>query len=315
MWKPCLPGVRPVISATTFISSLDLVNVTEPATVLPAVGCRTAIAFVGSCALVRQILRRNVSAPRKNFVFIRQLYAPNRESETALINQSFLKSRVSVNATITQERPMSSVFVDPLPINLRGHNFFAINRTFGADFAVRAAHKTLAPEFDPVTASGRFVSYAVRHRDVAAIRNGMTALNRFPGRMLRLAKLLLLFWMPADRGRIKNDLRAAQRSQTRRFWIPLVPANADTEISARCFPALKTEIARRKIEFLVIKRIVRDVHLAILAKQLAVGVDDRGGVVIKTGGAFLKKGCNNDDAKLACELRQRVCRRARNRFG
>src|SRR6266480_3121616 len=104
MWKPCLPGVRPVISATTFISSPDLVNVTEPATVLPAVGCRTAIAFVGSCALVRQTPRRNVSAPRKNFVFIRQLYAPNRESETALINQSLLNTRVCVHPAITQER-------------------------------------------------------------------------------------------------------------------------------------------------------------------------------------------------------------------
>src|SRR6478609_10248482 len=266
MWKPCLPGVRPVISATTFISSPDLVNVTEPATVLPAVGCRTAIAFVGSCALVRQTPRRNVSAPRKNFVFIRQLYAPNRESETALINQSFLKSRVSVNATITQERPVGPVFVDPLPINLRGHNFFAINRTFGDDFAVWAAHETLAPEFDPVTARGRFVSYAIRDRNIAAVRDRMTTLNRFPGGMLSFPKFLLLLRMPADRSRIKNNLRAAQRSQARRFWIPLVPANADTEISARCFPALKTKIARCKIEFLVIKRIIGDVHLAIFAK-------------------------------------------------
>src|SRR4029078_1771891 len=105
MWKPCLPGARPVISATTFISSPDLVNVTDPATVLPAVGWRTAIAFVGSCALVREIPRKHVSAPRREFVFIRQLDAPNRESEIELINQSFLKSRVSVNATIAQKRP------------------------------------------------------------------------------------------------------------------------------------------------------------------------------------------------------------------
>src|SRR5205814_5821283 len=134
MWKPCLPGVRPVISATTFISSPDLVNVTDPATVLPAVGCRTAIAFVGSCALVRQIPRKNVSAPRKNFVFIRQLYAPNRESETELINQSLLNPSVGVHSPVAQKRPMSSVFVYPLPINFRVHNFFAINRTLGDDF-------------------------------------------------------------------------------------------------------------------------------------------------------------------------------------
>src|SRR5438093_9355192 len=104
MWKPCLPGVRPVISATTFISSPDLVKVTKPPTLLPAVGCRTAIAFVGSCALVRQILRNSVSAPRKDFVFICQVYAPNRESETPA-NQStvpeFLRTRRSADRAET----------------------------------------------------------------------------------------------------------------------------------------------------------------------------------------------------------------------
>src|SRR5437868_13641457 len=269
MWKPCLPGVRPVISATTFISSPDLVNVTDPATVLPAVGCRTAIAFVGSCALVRQIPRKNVSAPIKNFIFIRQLYAPNRESETELINQSLLNPSVSINSAITQEGPVGPVFVDPLPINLCGHNFFAINRTFGDDFAIRAADKTLAPEFDAITAGGCFMPNAIRRRDIATVRDGMTTLNRFPRRMLRPAKLLLLLRMPADRCRIKNDLRAAQRGQARRFRIPLVPANADTEISARRFPALKTKIARRKIELLIVKLIIWDVHLPIFGKQLA----------------------------------------------
>ena len=41
---------EPVTSATTFISSAFLVKVTVPSTLLPLVGCRTAIAFVGSCA-------------------------------------------------------------------------------------------------------------------------------------------------------------------------------------------------------------------------------------------------------------------------
>ena len=79
---------------------------------------------------------------------------------------------------------MSSVFVNPFPIDLRGHDFFSIDGAPGDDFAVRPAHETLAPEFYPVTAGGRFMSYAIWHRDIATIRNGMTALNRFPRRML-----------------------------------------------------------------------------------------------------------------------------------
>src|SRR5690348_6810388 len=148
------------------------------------------------------------------------------------------------------------MFVDPLPINFRGHNFFAVNRSFGDNFPVRAADETLAPEFDPVTAGGSFMPHSIRCRYVAGVCDRMTALNRFPGRMLRLAKSLLLFWMPADRCRIKNNFRAAQRSQARRLRIPLVPANADAEISPHRFPALKTKIARRKIEFLGIKRVI-----------------------------------------------------------
>src|SRR5437870_12192148 len=34
MWKPCLPGERPVMSATTFTSSPSCVNITMPVTLL-----------------------------------------------------------------------------------------------------------------------------------------------------------------------------------------------------------------------------------------------------------------------------------------
>ena len=48
IWNPCLPGVRPVTSATIFTSLPDFVNVTVASTLLPWVGCRTAMALVGS---------------------------------------------------------------------------------------------------------------------------------------------------------------------------------------------------------------------------------------------------------------------------
>ena len=68
-------------------------------------------------------------------------------------------------------------------------------------------------------------------------------------------------------------------------------------------PRFETEIARREVKLLVIRRIVRDVHLAILPEELAVGVDDRRGVVINAGGAFLEKRGDDDDAA----VRARVC--------
>ena len=75
--------------------------------------------------------------------------------------------------------------------------------------------------------------------------------------------------MPADRGRIKQNLRAAQRGQARGLRIPLVPANADADFPMRGRPGLEAEIARREIELLVKRRVVRDVHLAILPEILA----------------------------------------------
>src|SRR5712691_4605189 len=123
--------------------------------------------------------------------------------------------------------------------------------------------------------------------------------------MLRRTEFFFLFRMPADSGWIKNDFRAAQRGQSRRFRVPLVPANADADFPARSVPSLKSKIARRKIKLLVIERVVRDVHLAIFADKFSIRVDDSGGVVIDTGPAFLKQGRDDDDAKLAREFAER----------
>ena len=121
--------------------------------------------------------------------------------------------------------------------------------------------------------------------------------------------------MPADRGRIKQNLRAAQRGQSRRFRIPLVPANADADFPVRRRPGLKPEIARREIKLLVIRGIIRDVHLAILAQVLPIGVDDGGGVVINAGRAFLEKRRDDHDAGFPRDFLQLSRRRPGNFFG
>jgi hypothetical protein len=54
-------------------------------------------------------------------------------------------------------------------------------------------------------------------------------------------------------------------------------------------PSLKAEIAGREIKFLVVERIVGDVHLAVDAAERAIRVEDCGCVVIETGGTLLEE--------------------------
>src|SRR5437660_4634242 len=62
-------------------------------------------------------------------------------------------------------------------------------------------------------------------------------------------------------------------------------------------------------------RVVRDVHLAILAEQFSIGIEDDGCIVINTGAAFLEKRCDNHDVELACELTESSCRSSGNFLG
>src|SRR2546423_7360752 len=107
--------------------------------------------------------------------------------------------------------------------------------------------------------------------------------------MLGSSKLLLFRRVPADSGRIKNNLRTAQCSQPRCFGIPLVPANADPDFAVLGIPRLEPKVAGSEVKFLVIQRIVWNVHLAVLAEQLTVRVDDRGRVVINARAGPLEK--------------------------
>ena len=80
---------------------------------------------------------------------------------------------------------------------------------------------------------------------------------------------------PPDASRLpwdKKNVRTLQSRQPRAFGIPLVPADKSSHTaSIRCQP-LETEIARSEIKLFVVKRIVRDVHLAVKACWAAIGV-------------------------------------------
>ena len=58
---------------------------------------------------------------------------------------------------------------------------------FGENFAGGAGDKALAPEFDAVAADEFFVADAIGDGDVAAVGDGVAALDGFPGGVLALA--------------------------------------------------------------------------------------------------------------------------------
>src|SRR5581483_6831225 len=118
-----------------------------------------------------------------------------------------------------------------------------------------------------------FKSHSVDGGHVDSVCDRVRALDGTPGIELRRAVLLLLGRVPTNSCRIKQNVRPLYRGQTRAFGIPLVPADEHADAAKCRVEVLKSEVPRREIKFLVIKRIVGDVHLAVQALDLAVGTD------------------------------------------
>src|SRR4029434_8060064 len=107
--------------------------------------------------------------------------------------------------------------------------------------------------------------------------------------------------MPPDRGRVKKNLRAAQRREPCGFRVPLIPADADADLREPRGPRAEAKIAWREIELFVKERVVRNVHLAVFPEEFAVRVDDHRGIVVKAGAAFLEDGCDDHDPQFRSE--------------
>src|SRR4029453_7250983 len=101
--------------------------------------------------------------------------------------------------------------------------------------------------------------------------------------MLSQVDFCFFIRQPTDRGRIKKKLCTAERSESRCFRKPLVPADQCAHFPISRVVSLKTKITGSEVELFVVKRIVGNVHLAILAHNLTRLVDDDSGVVINTG--------------------------------
>src|SRR5947207_242539 len=112
--------------------------------------------------------------------------------------------------------------------------------------------------------------------------------------------------MPADGGGVEEDFSALERRKSCAFGIPLIPANQHADLSVLGLPASEARVTRREVEFLVIKRIVRDVHLAVDALERSVRIDDRRRIVVEAARALLKERGDDDRVVLFGDLAEGI---------
>ena len=188
---------------------------------------------------------------------------------------------IAINTTVAQKRPVAADVFQVLQIALSDQNLFLVMRSFNDDPSKGIAKKRSAPEFQAFALGAiaadiaELMAHAVDHADKNAIGDGVCALDGAPGIVLRGAELGFFVRVPADCRRIKKDIRALQCGKAGAFGIPLVPADKSSHASVLGVKGLEAEIARSEVKLLVIKRIVRDVHLAIEALGAAIGVKTR----------------------------------------
>ena len=130
----------------------------------------------------------------------------------------------------------------------------------------RIGDKRRAPEFE--AAVGRALeAHAVHRGDENAVGDGVASAGWCARRRAaRRRTRAFSRGMPADGRGIKQNVRAAQAGKPRAFRIPLVPADQHADAAVARVEIGKAQIARREIEFLVVERIVGDVHLAVDAR-------------------------------------------------
>src|SRR5690606_30588279 len=177
--------------------------------------------------------------------------------------------------------------------------------------AVRRGEKALPPELDAAAAvRRRLEADAIDGEHEAAVRDRVAPLYRLPRRVLPLAVLGLLLGMPTDRSRVDQELRAAQRREPCRLRIPLIPADEHAELGGAGRERPKAQVARREIELLVVARIVRNVHLPVLADVAAPTVEHGGRIVEEPRGPPLEQARDDRHVELRRDAREALGRRA-----
>src|SRR5438874_13421271 len=83
----------------------------------------------------------------------------------------------------------------------------------------------MAPELDSIAlATQSLQPDAIDGGHPAAVGDRVAALDRLPGVELLLPVFFFLRWMPADRGRVEQNVRPLERGESRAFGVPLIRA-------------------------------------------------------------------------------------------
>src|SRR5579864_560788 len=228
---------------------------------------------------------------------------------------------IAINTAVAQEWPVAADVFQMLQVALADQDFFLVVRRLNDDPSKGVAEKRSAPEFQALALGAiaadiaKLVANPVDHADKHAVGDGMGALNCPPCVMLHSSELSFLVRVPADSRGIKENICALQSGQTRAFRIPLVPADEGAHASILGIKGLEAKIARSEVEFLVIKRIVRDVHLTIEALGAAIGIKNDGGVVVEAACAAFEDRNHYGSFGFAGDCGERFRRRSRNCLG
>src|SRR5277367_238157 len=105
-----------------------------------------------------------------------------------------------------------------------------------------------------------------------------------------------------------------QRGEPGPLRIPLIPTNQRCDFSGLRIECAKPKISGREIEFLVIRGIVRNMHLAINTCDFSVSIYNRGGVVVDASSAPLEQRCDYDRLRFLCDAAEGVGRGTRHGF-
>ena len=133
--------------------------------------------------------------------------------------------------------------------------------------------------------------------------------------MLRRAELFSFGMMPTNGRRIEQYLRAAQGEQTGRFWIPLIPADADAQLCKVSFRDGKAEVAWREVELLIVQRVIRDMHFSITAYHTTVDIEGDRRVVIQPLSAAFEDRARDNDFMFGCCRGESLAGRSGNFLG
>ena len=194
--------------------------------------------------------------------------------------------------------------------------FLIIARTI-VKLALRTCHETAAPELDSVglTAWVSFESHSVYSHYRQTVCHGMTSHHGGPCLTLALLLLLGIVGGIADGSRVDQDVCALQRHQAGCFRIPLVPAHQYAELAYGSLYRLESEVARGEVELLVIGRVIRNVHLAILSGYASVLFYHYCRIVIQSRSTALEERSNDYHAQILGQLAVEFGRWTGNRFG